>query len=273
MIEDTINNKYYSQTYQVSSDVEIKDYSIVNTKDFPKNTIITDKKNSAKTIFLKGEEFKVLIPKNTAKDSNIKGTINIKATCKSYPVFYGVKNSKLQPYAVTYSEYSNNNTAKVTLEEKMNKGTIKIVKNDAETKQPVANVTFQLKKQDGTIIASATTDKNGLATFSGLFEGNYILKETKTSDYYVLSQKEFEVNVKYNKTTSKTIENDRKKGSLKIYKVDADNNKIRIPNVEFQLYSEELKKVIGNYYTNEKGELKIENLRIRKLQNKGNKNR
>ena len=40
-----------------------------------------------------------------------------------------------------------------------------------------------------------------------------------------------------------------KKGNLKVYKVDKDNNKISLGNVEFDLYSEEFDKVIGTYYT------------------------
>lgn len=40
-----------------------------------------------------------------------------------------------------------------------------------------------------------------------------------------------------------------KKGNLKIYKVDKDNNRVVLGNVQFDLYSEELQKVIGTYTT------------------------
>ena len=48
---------------------------------------------------------------------------------------------------------------------------------------------------------------------------------------------------------------------MKIYKVDKDNNKIGLGNVTFDLYSEELKKVIGTYTTNVDGEIYIEQIR------------
>ena len=61
----------------------------------------------------------------------------------------------------------------------------------------------------------------------------------------------FDVNVEYNKTTTKTITNEHKKGNLTVYKVDKDNNRIALGGVTFDLYSEEFKKVIGTYTTDE----------------------
>ena len=52
-----------------------------------------------------------------------------------------------------------------------------------------------------------------------------------------------------------------KKGNIKVYKIDKDNKKVVLGNVEFKLYSEEFKKIIGTYYTDVNGELEIKNLR------------
>ena len=60
---------------------------------------------------------------------------------------------------------------------------------------------------------------------------------------------DFNVNVEFNKTSKVEVENEHKKGNVKIYKVDKDNNKITLGNVEFDLYSKEFDKVIGTYYT------------------------
>ena len=78
---------------------------------------------------------------------------------------------------------------------KTNTGKIKIIKNDEDTNEPIQGVTFQLSKQDGTVIANATTNENGEATFPNLYQGNYILKEIATNDNYILSDAEFDVNV------------------------------------------------------------------------------
>ena len=44
---------------------------------------------------------------------------------------------------------------------------------------------------------------------------------------------------------------------IKFVKVDADNNKISLGNVEFDLYSNELKKIVGTYYTDANGEITV----------------
>ena len=51
-----------------------------------------------------------------------------------------------------------------------------------------------------------------------------------------------------------------------MYKVDKDNNKISLGNVEFDLYSDEYKKVIGTYKTDENGIFTVKNLRTRYIQ-------
>ena len=83
------------------------------------------------------------------------------------------------------------------------------------------------------------------------YQNNYQLKEISTNDNYILNEMTFDVNVEYNKTTTKTITNEHKKGDLTVYKVDKDNNRIALGGVTFDLYSEEFKRVIGTYTTDE----------------------
>lgn len=108
---------------------------------------------------------------------------------------------------------------------------------------------------------NATTNEKGIATFSNLRPGQYILVETATNDDYIIDTTENEVNVTFDATVTKELTNEHKKGNLKVYKVDADNNEIRLGNVQFDLYSVELDKIIGTYTTNVDGEIYIENLR------------
>lgn len=165
-----------------------------------------------------------------------------------------------QDYAVTADPYGDIFGTGV-LNVKTNTGRIKIVKNDVDTNQPIEGVTFQLSKKDGTVIANSTTNKNGEASFPNLYQGDYVLKEFSTNDNYILNESSFDVNVEYNKTTNQTITNEHKKGNIKVYKIDKDNNKVVLGNVEFQLYSEEFGKVVGTYYTDVNGELEIKNIR------------
>lgn len=165
-----------------------------------------------------------------------------------------------QDYLITYDPFGDT-VGRTNLNIVTNTGKINIVKNDAETNKPIEGVTFQLSKIDGTIVANSTTNAKGEASFSSLYQGNYILKEISTDDNYILNEKQFDVNVEYNKTSELTITNEHKRGDLKIYKIDKDNNRVVLGNVEFQLYSEEFGKVVGTYYTDVNGELKIEGLR------------
>lgn len=142
-----------------------------------------------------------------------------------------------------------------------NTGKIQIKKIDSETFQPIEGVTFGLYRKDGKEVARATTNKEGIAIFQGIYQGSYILKEVSTNKDYILNDSEFNVDVFYNKTTTLEIENEHKKGNIKVYKVDKDNNKIRLGNVSFDLYSKEFKKVLGSYVTNVDGEILIENIR------------
>ena len=81
----------------------------------------------------------------------------------------------------------------------------------------------------------------------------------------MISKETIDIKTKYNKITEVTLENEHKKGNLKVYKVDKDNHRITLGNVKFDLYSEEFKKVIGTYTTDVNGEIYVEGLRTRRL--------
>lgn len=251
---------YYYQEYSISSPVETSEYTITATNGLPEGGQITNMSNNVQSTFSGREHFKVRIPKSSLSN-NINVVIALQAKCKTYPVFYGKTNVPgTQDYLLTYDPFGDVSGC-ATLNVKTNTGKIKIIKNDEDTNKPIQGVTFQLTKDDGTVIANSTTNKNGEATFPNLYQGNYILKEIATNDNYILSEAEFTVNVEFNKTTSQTITNEHKKGDLTVYKVDKDNNKIALGGVTFDLFSEEFGKIIGTYTTDENGEIHVKDLR------------
>ena len=251
----------FIQEFKVNSNIQMSNYDIVATANMPSGSYIADTSGNARTNFSAGNNFELVIPKSSM-NKDINTTINITTKCKAYPVFFGKTTvSSSQNYAISSDPYGDY-AGKTTLNVKTNTGVIKINKTDDETHKPIQGVTFQLLKEDGTIVANTTTNENGVATFSSLYRGKYILKETATNEKYILNTKEFEVDVEYNKTTTVDIENEHKKGNVKVYKIDKDNNRVVLGNVEFQLYSHEFEKVIGTYYTDVDGELLIKDLRI-----------
>ena len=241
---------YYSQEYSISSPVETSEYTITATNGLPNGSQITNMSNNVQNTFSGSEHFKVRIPK-TSLSSDINVTIALQAKCKTYPVFYGKTTVPgTQDYLLTFDPFGDV-AGRADLNIKTNTGKIKIVKNDEDTNQPISGVTFQLLTKDGTVIANATTNERGEITFPNLYQNNYQLKEISTNDNYILNEMTFDVNVEYNKTTTKTITNEHKKGDLTVYKVDKDNNRIALGGVTFDLYSEEFKRVIGTYTTDE----------------------
>ena len=252
---------YWVQKFNVSSSVDMASYTVTSTANLPDGSIITNGNGTQTNSFTGSKSLYLKIPKSSMNKDISNAIINVQGKCKTYPVFYGkTRINATQNYAVTYDPFGDG-VGRATLNVKTNTGKIQINKTDSDTSKPIQGVTFQLTKTDGTVVANATTNSNGLATFSGLYQDNYKLTEISTNDNYVINKATFDVNVEYNKSTTQNIINDHKKGNLKIYKVDKDNHKIALGNVQFDLYSEEFQKVIGTYTTDVNGEISIENLR------------
>ena len=254
---------YYTQRFKVTSDVNISGYNVISTANLPSGAYVANTSNSATTSFSGSEDFKIVIPKSSMNE-DLNAVINVRAKCKTFPVFYGKTTvSGTQNYAVTtdpYGSYAQRANLNVTV----NTGKIQVTKVDSETNKPISGVTFALYKKDGTYVASATTNAEGIASFGSLYQGDYVLKETSTNENYVLNTDSFDVTVEYNKTATKTITNEHKKGNLAVFKVDKDNHRVALGNVNFDLYSEEFQEVIGTFVTNTDGEIKINNLRTGK---------
>ena len=252
---------YWVQKFNISSSVDMASYAVTSIANLPDGAIITNGNGTQTNSFTGGESLYLKMPKSSMNKDISNAIINVQGKCKTYPVFYGkTRINATQNYAVTYDPFGDG-VGRATLNVKTNTGKIQINKTDSDTSKPIQGVTFQLTKTDGTVVANATTNSNGLATFSGLYQDNYKLTEISTNDNYVINKATFDVNVEYNKSTTQNIINDHKKGNLKIYKVDKDNHKIALGNVQFDLYSEEFQKVIGTYTTDVNGEISIENLR------------
>ena len=227
------NSNYYSQVYSVTSQVDMSNYTITNLSNFPEGSFSADLNGNAKTTFSSGEQFKVMIPKNNIT-GQINGEIDLKTKCKTYPILYGEGPNGWQDYAVCVDPYGDVN-ANATLNAVANNGEILINKIDGDTSKPVEGVTFELTTADGTSVGRATTDKNGKATFTNLFPGNYKLKEISSNSYYVINSTVFDVKVEIGKTITLDVSNYKKKGRVKVIKVDKDNKEVKLKDVEFQV--------------------------------------
>ncbi len=121
---------------------------------------------------------------------------------------------------------------------------VKKVDGDDNTKV-LSGVVFSLNK-DGNEIATATTDDKGIATFENVVFGEYTITEKTPKEGYLPSDITLNVNVDTDGETINAgiVSNIIKKGHIRLTKVDADNQQIKLKGVEFSL-----KKVEGNKKT------------------------
>ena len=258
-IEEINGIEYYTQSYKVTANKTLESYEIQIDK-FVEGTKIFNL-NNQEISSQKGSYFKIGIPTKNIKE-NIEGTILIKnAQVKTCPVYYCKSHiEKAQSY-VTYTAGYEISEASINMQVDPNNSTVIIEKIDEETKEKIPNVEFEISNEQGEKIGNYSTNQNGIIKIENLKPGIVKIKEIKTDEKYVLDLEETQVELQWGKTSKIQIENERKKGSLKIIKTDSENDKIKLEAVEFELYSED-GKLVTKIETDENGEAKVENLEI-----------
>lgn len=157
-----------------------------------------------------------------------------------------------------------NTTTEVKIENEKKKGQIKVIKQDKENGAiKLEGVEFQVIDKNNRIVDKITTNLNGEAVSSRLPIGEYIVKEVSLgiNDEYILNEKEYKVKVEDAKITEVIVENEHKKGNLKIKKVDKDNNDITLGAIEFDLINER-GEIVEHLTTDVNGEVEVKNINI-----------
>ena len=117
----------------------------------------------------------------------------------------------------------------------------------------------------GEFIKSIETGSEGTATFTDLYLGKYLIRETKTVDNHVIDTTEHKIELTEidNKTAivSETLKlkNELKKGELEFTKTDLVNGE-PIPNTVIEIYVEDTDELIFTGETDENGQIKITDL-------------
>ena len=141
------------------------------------------------------------------------------------------------------------------------KGQLKIVKVDTN-QTPIAGVKFNILDADKKVVDTITTDENGIAMSKKLGYGEYYYQEIEAPSKYQVDSNMYKFAINdNNQVIQKTVVNKEKPGTLKLIKVDENNNPIA--GVKFELLdSNEV--VLGTYTTDSKGEIKVENMTVGK---------
>ena len=143
------------------------------------------------------------------------------------------------------------------LENKLKKGDLKIKKIDFDTKMPIKDTEFIIMK-DEEVIYQGNTNVDGIIELNDLVYGIYKIKEVMASNGYLLNEMIYEVKIDdENKDVYIEIENELKKGNLKIKKIDFDT-KIPIKDTEFIIMKDE--KIIYQGKTNADGIIELNDL-------------
>ena len=143
----------------------------------------------------------------------------------------------------------------IVIKDNANPG-IRLTKLDEKTKEPLAGATFELYQQ-GNLIASGTTNHNGVLEFLDLDAGWYTVKEVSAPDGYIANTQEQNVQLEPNKITELTFLNQRKP-SIEIMKVNSQTDE---PLAGAQIKVEQADgATIGTFVTGTDGKVVLEDM-------------
>ena len=134
-------------------------------------------------------------------------------------------------------------------------GGLQIIKSDEDTGERLGGVKFEIRKVNGEILGTYTTDRNGVIRIPNAESGWYTIVERKAKDGYALDTTPVNACVKDGETTTVEITNQRM-ASIMIRKIDAATG-AGIYGVKFVLYDSG-KNPIGEYTTDQDGYIYID---------------
>ena len=150
-------------------------------------------------------------------------------------------------------------------------GGLQIIKSDADTGKRLSGVVFEIRKMDGEIIGTFTTDENGVIYLPEAENGWYTVTELKAAEGYRLDDTPHRIEVRDGQTATLEITNKAISGIL-IHKVNAVTGE-GIPGVSFILYDSG-NTPIAQETSDDRGYVRFENLTagryyLRELENEG----
>ncbi|MDD3303934.1 MAG: SpaA isopeptide-forming pilin-related protein [Clostridia bacterium] len=238
-------------------------YNVTNVKaslaNAPQSAKIVDAKGNAKDTFNNGDTFYVYM--NEKEDGS---TLKINLTSKGSTTkgkIYGTGNLNdgKQDFVKLSKEPIELNDS-VELRWPTLTGSIEFRKID-QFGNLVPGAKFELRDENGKVVAQATVPEDGIVKFQNIKIGKYTLVETEAPDGYILPIEGVNIVVSTNVVTRFNFQNRKVVGGLKIIKVD-ENNK-PLAGVKFQILDAN-KKVVETITTNSKGEAATNTLALGK---------
>ena len=150
-------------------------------------------------------------------------------------------------------------------------GGLTVIKKDEKTGARIPGVQFEIRKMDGEIIGTFTTDENGVIYLPETENGWYTVTELKAAEGYRLDDTPHRIEVRDGQTATLEITNKAISGIL-IHKVNAVTDE-GIPGVTFLLYDSG-SNPIAQEASDDRGYVRFEGLEdgryyLRELENEG----
>ena len=150
-------------------------------------------------------------------------------------------------------------------------GGLTVIKKDEKTGERIPGVQFEIRKMDGEIVGTCTTDENGVIHLPEAENGWYTVTELKAAEGYRLDDTPHRVEVRDGQTATLEITNKAISGIL-IHKVDSATGE-GIYGVSFILYDSG-NNPIAQETSDDRGYVRFENLTagryyLRELENEG----
>ena len=150
-------------------------------------------------------------------------------------------------------------------------GGLTVIKKDEKTGERIPGVQFEIRKMDGEIVGTCTTDENGVIYLPKAENGWYTVTERKAAEGYRLDDTPHRIEVRDGQTATLEITNKAISGIL-IHKVNAVTGE-GIPGVSFLLYDSG-NNPIAQETSDDRGYVRFEGLEdgryyLRELENEG----
>ena len=215
-------------------------FNVLNDKGEVLETITTDEKGEAITQKYPIRDYEKLYIQEIETD-------------KHYKLNEDITEVNLEANEITTAQVEN----------QVKKGKVKVIKVDKDNNEvKLQGVEFKVYDDDNNLVETIVTDKDGIAETKDLpVTSRYTIKETKTNKNYNLNEKGFTVEVKEDETTELQVENEKKKGKIKVIKLDKENHEIKLKGVEFNILNSK-GEVVDTIVTDENGEAVTKNLPI-----------
>ena len=247
--------------------VKVKSNEVVTVefRNAPKGNLIIVKQDSVTKEPLEGVEFKITYADGSYVDaeggtlsstglywtdkegkitiSGISGTVVV-TEVKSIPGYTIDENTRTQTVVV------NPNDTQTLHFYNTPAGGLQIIKSDKDTGERIGNVKFEIRKMNGEIIGTYTTDSNGVIYLPEAESGWYTVTELEAASGYLLDTTQHRIEVKDGQTATLEITN-HKSSRILLHKVDKATGK-GIYGAVFLLYDSN-HNPIGEYVTDQDG--------------------